>query len=368
MSVILALVPILQGLFIIQIWSSISYFSISLIVSTFILLCYVALSNRYNQFSYEHILSKLLICIPVAYLILIYNNPLLSIIILFTVPFLLVNRNLIKFEIVDDIFFIFALVSFLFYLLAEISVIDGIPVTTGNRAYYLYIFTLSDFDISNSTNLQSNRFYGFCHEPGAMGLFLGFSLLLRKDVSHFRSILVIILGILTFSTIFFYFFFIFLLYHCYYLRRLNTLFKISAFVVPIAVFIFLVRMQLSSYPDGNFYEFLIYKINIFSISNVDRRLNTEDFFQLVSQFSLSQHLFGANQSIDFDSSLLSLYTKLGMLGVLAYFILLSYFWRIWYILLPLTLVRYNFIFSEFIYIASLSIYIKNIKHKSIGAS
>ena len=159
MAIILALIPVLQGLFIIQLWSSISYFSISLIGSTFLLLCYMALSKGDTQLNYKCIILKILIAIIVAYLILVYNNPLLSLVILFTFPFLLVNWQFIKFEIIDDIFFILALVSFLFYFLALIGLVEGIQVKIGDREYYYYIFTLSDFDIAKSTNLQSIRFY-----------------------------------------------------------------------------------------------------------------------------------------------------------------------------------------------------------------
>ena len=200
-----------------------------------------------------------------------------------------------------------------------------------------------------------------------MGLYLGFSLFLRKDISYYRSIVVVVLGISTLSTIFFYFLFLFIIYHYYHIQRTNILLRISALIFFIGAYLFLDSILLY-YNNAELHKFLLYKIDFLSFINLERRLNTEAFFKLFSQFSTSEHIIGSNQIIDDDSSLLSLYIKMGMIAVLAYLILLLYFRRIWYILVPLAFVRYNFIFSEYIYIAALYIYIKNIKYKSTVAS
>lgn len=346
-----SLISLSQAIFIIQCYYNFSYYILALLISN--LFFFVVFLNNKIIIDYGKLFTAILITVGSSFLTLIYGKPLSAIcyLLLLFIPIYFSNKY--TFRHFSNIFIFINFLSLIFYLLSLNGFIEYFNVDVEGRFYNVYVLTLSDFLISlDSNNLQALRFYGVADEPGRLGVFLAFILIADRFKLNLKNTLALIMGILTFSTTFFSLVFIYTVLYKYKYK-----FFINLFIISLILFFILF------FNDSNFLSFLLYKFNFFSIDTIINRFHDFHFYGDISSFSLTEILLGFSSNIsDGEASIVSLFLKLGIFGIIFYIILLFHFRSIFIYLIPIVLVRYNFIFTDIVFLCAFLAYIDDIKN------
>lgn len=348
-----AFVAITQIFTVLQAYYEISYYAISLSIAVTSILIFCVSNINILVFDLINFAKIVILSACLSFLNLIYDRPFSSFYLLLCLPLLLLYINKDIFYIIDGFIFWGTLFAFVGYIGGHLGILSGESVVIGDRPYFKYFFTLSDFDFQNSDSfLQRFRFYGVADEPARMGLFLSFSYIFNESKKNTtRSFIVLLLGSLTFSSLFYGILSIYLIFTLIKKARIKALLLYLLSILAFCLFaIFLIE-------NNEFLSFFWYKLYFFNVDSIINRLNLElldDFLRYGDVYSL---FFGleslANIQSSADSSIISIFLRLGLFGVFVYFIVFFDLRFFLIFLIPLLLFRYNFIFTDIIFMYSL---------------